>query len=48
MQRIKKSNPNWQNPKWVYTPAVATDVLKRFKTLGWVPPSEKSNNHFKG
>jgi hypothetical protein len=36
----------WQDPNWVYTPSVATNVLKRFKEqFGWVPPSEtpKSN-----
>jgi hypothetical protein len=38
---MKKIEPSWQNPKWVYVPAVATDVLARFKKLGWKPPSEK-------
>lgn len=25
---------------WVYVKAVETDVIKRFKSLGWIPPSE--------
>ena len=24
-----------------YTPAAKTDILKRFRAMGWVPPSEK-------
>ena len=28
------------DPKWKYIPAAATDVLARFKAMGWVPPSE--------
>jgi hypothetical protein len=42
---MKKIKPDWHNPKWVYVPAMATDVLKRFKEMGWKPPSEKSRNH---
>jgi hypothetical protein len=42
---MKKTKPDWQNPKWVYIPAVATDVLKRFKEMGWKAPSEKLNKH---
>jgi len=38
---MKKIEPSWKNPKYVYVPAVATDVLARFKALGWKPPSEK-------
>ena len=25
---------------WVYIKAVETDVIKRFKAMGWIPPSE--------
>jgi hypothetical protein len=32
--------PKWQDPKWVYVPAVATNVLQRLKDFGFVPPSE--------
>jgi hypothetical protein len=38
---MKKIEPSWKNPKYVYVPAVATNILARFKTLGWKPPSEK-------
>lgn len=41
MKKNIKPVPQWQNPNWVYTPSVATDILSRFKQLGWIPPSEK-------
>ncbi len=28
------------NPDWKYVPAVSTDILDRFRAMGWVPPSE--------
>ena len=28
------------DPDFKYTPAVATDILKRFRAAGWTPPSE--------
>lgn len=28
------------NNDFIYTPAVATDVMAMFKRRGWVPPSE--------
>jgi hypothetical protein len=42
---MKKIEPSWKNPKYIYVPAVATNILARFKTLGWKPPSEKLRNH---
>jgi hypothetical protein len=30
-------------PGWVYVPAEKTDILARFKKLGWVPPTEEKN-----
>jgi hypothetical protein len=39
----KKKKPitsRWQDSNWVYVPAVATNVLERFKQFGFVPPSE--------
>jgi hypothetical protein len=33
--------PSVLNPKWQYVPASSTDVLARFRSLGWVPPTEK-------
>ena len=29
------------NPNWKYIPAAQTDIMKRFRAMGWVPPSEK-------
>jgi hypothetical protein len=29
------------NPQFKYVPAAKTDILKRFRDMGWVPPSEK-------
>ena len=37
---MKKTKPDWQDPKWVYIPSSQTDILARFKALGWIPPSE--------
>lgn len=28
------------DPNWRYVPAAATDILARFRAMGWVPPSE--------
>ena len=44
-KKVKLNSPKWQDNTWVYVPAVATDVLKRFKQFGWIPPSEKLTNH---
>jgi len=41
MKKQKKTEPSWKNPSWPYIPACATDILKRFKDKGWIPPSEK-------
>jgi len=30
------------DPDWKYIPAVSTNVLQRFKDMGWQPPSEKA------
>jgi hypothetical protein len=35
--------PSLLNPAWKYIPAASTNVLARFKALGWVPPSEAKN-----
>jgi hypothetical protein len=39
MKKIKPV-PLWKNPSWTYIPSASTDVLKRFKSLGWKAPSE--------
>lgn len=31
---------NILNPNFVYTPAAATNILERFRSMGWTPPSE--------
>jgi len=31
----------WKDPKFIYKPAVATNVLETLKRFGFVPPSEK-------
>lgn len=31
------------NPDWEYIPAASTDILARFRAMGWVPPSEVKN-----
>ena len=38
----KKTKPiaKCYDSSWVYVKAVETDVIKRFKSLGWIPPSE--------
>ena len=28
------------DPDFVYIPAANTDILKRFRAMGWTPPSE--------
>ena len=33
-------NLKWKDSKWVYIPSSQTDIVKRFKALGWIPPSE--------
>ena len=46
--KVKRTNPLNQsprqsrllNPDFKYVPASKTDVLKRFRDLGWIPPSE--------
>lgn len=31
------------NPNWKYIPAAATNIMERFRAMGWVPPSELKN-----
>jgi hypothetical protein len=28
------------DPNWKYIPSASTDILKRFREMGWIPPSE--------
>ena len=32
---------NILNPAFIYTRAAATDIVARFRAMGWVPPSEQ-------
>lgn len=32
--------PRLLNPNFKYINAASTDILKRFREMGWVPPSE--------
>jgi hypothetical protein len=39
---MNNNQPGWKNPNWKYIPARYTDILKRFKALGWIPPTQKN------
>jgi hypothetical protein len=50
MQSPKPQAPAWLaqrasllNPAWKYVPAASTNILDRFRAMGWVPPSEVKN-----
>ena len=32
--------PSLLNPNWRYVPAASTNIMARFRAMGWVPPSE--------
>jgi hypothetical protein len=32
--------PSLLNPNWRYVPAASTNIMDRFRAMGWVPPSE--------
>jgi hypothetical protein len=46
--KVKRTNPvnkstrqaRLLNPDFKYVPASKTDIVKRFRDLGWIPPSE--------
>jgi len=40
-KQTKPPTPKWQDPNWVYVPAVSTNVLQRLKDFGFKPPSEQ-------
>jgi hypothetical protein len=35
--------PSLLNPDWKYVPAAFTNIMERFRAMGWVPPSEAKN-----
>lgn len=40
----KPKTPNILDPRFKYIPAAKTDIVKRFRAMGWVPPSEKKGD----
>lgn len=34
------TKPSLLNPAWKYVPAAFTNIMERFRAMGWVPPSE--------
>jgi len=47
--RIKEPKTHyWDDKKWKYIPSVSTNIMARFKALGWIPPSEKLHLSSKG
>jgi hypothetical protein len=47
MQAPQPQQPSWLairpsllNPNWRYVPAASTNIMDRFRAMGWVPPSE--------
>ena len=50
MQVTQPQQPSWLaqrssllNPNWRYVPAASTNIMERFRAMGWVPPSEAKN-----
>jgi hypothetical protein len=50
MQTPQPQQPSWLairpsllNPNWRYVPAASTNIMDRFRAMGWVPPSEVKN-----
>lgn len=40
MAKKQEAKYGWLRPDFVYTPSDRTDVMARFKQLGWTPPTE--------
>lgn len=42
MEATQRENqrPLCFDPNWKYIKAVETDIMKRFRSMGWTPPSE--------
>lgn len=46
MQQTIRNHPNTKSfgildKQFQYTPAVKTDIMARFRAMGWTPPSEQ-------
>ena len=42
-QKLRTLPTGWRNPGFKYVRAERTNILARFKAMGWVPPSETRN-----
>jgi hypothetical protein len=38
--KVRTPQVGWLNPDWKYIPANRTNILARFRAMGWTPPSE--------
>lgn len=38
--KVRTPQVGWRNPDWKYIPSNSTNILARFKAMGWTPPSE--------
>lgn len=43
-QPTKPPSPNILDSRFKYIPASKIDIVKRFRAMGWVPPSEKKGD----
>lgn len=41
LQHVQAKPASILDPRFKYIPAAKTDIVKRFRAMGWVPPSEK-------
>jgi hypothetical protein len=41
--KLRTPQVGWRNPDWKYVPANRTDILARFRAMGWTPPSESKS-----
>lgn len=39
-QKLRMLPTGWRNPGFKYVPSNRTNILARFRAMGWVPPSE--------
>ena len=42
-KKLRTLPTGWRNPEFKYVPSIRTNILARFRAMGWVPPSEGSN-----
>jgi len=39
-QKLRTLPTGWRNPEFKYVSSNDTNILARFRAMGWVPPSE--------